>query len=77
MIFLPDDPGKSLNRPLKAPENFDWQSEYGLLVQGTDLGRQKNYAEAEGYLRKASGKEPGSCTRTYANGTDNVPTGII
>ena len=52
------DPGQSLNRPLKAPENFDWQSEYGLLVQGTDLGRQKNYAEAEKYLKKALEKNP-------------------
>jgi tetratricopeptide (TPR) repeat protein len=56
--FLTDDPGQPINRPLKAPENFDWQSEYGLLVHGTDLSRQKNYKEAEGYFRKALEKNP-------------------
>ena len=56
--FLTDDPGQPINRPLKAPENFDWQSEYGLLVQGTDLSRQKNYAEAEGSFKKALEKNP-------------------
>ena len=56
--ILTDDPGKPLNRPLRAPENFDWQSEYGLLVRGTDLSRQKNYIEAEVYLGKALEKNP-------------------
>ena len=56
--FLTYDPGQSLNRPLKSPENFDWQSEYGLLVQGTDLSRQKNYSGAEEYLKKALEKNP-------------------
>ena len=56
--YLTEDPGKSLNRPLKSPGNFDWQSEYGLLVQGTDLSRQKNYSEAEVYLKKALEKNP-------------------
>jgi tetratricopeptide (TPR) repeat protein len=56
--YLTEDPGQSLNRPLKSPENFDWQSEYGLLVQGTDLSRQKNYSEAEEYLKKALDKNP-------------------
>ena len=56
--YLTEDPGQSLNRPLKSPENFDWQSEYGLLVQGTDLSRQKNYSEAEEYLKKALEKNP-------------------
>lgn len=55
---LTDDPGKSLSRPLRSPEDFDWQSAYGLLVEGTDLGRQKNYKEAEEYLGKALEKNP-------------------
>ena len=50
---LTDDPGQPVNRPLRSPSNFDWNSEYGLLVRGTDLGRQKNYSEAEEYLMKA------------------------
>ena len=32
--FITEDPGQSLNRPLKSPENFDWQSEYGLAGSG-------------------------------------------
>ncbi|MBK8883430.1 MAG: DUF5107 domain-containing protein [Bacteroidales bacterium] len=56
--ILTDDPAGSVNRPLKSPENFDWSSEYGLLVRGTDLSRQKNYSEAEEYLMKALEKNP-------------------
>ena len=37
---------------MKSPGSFNWKSEYGLFVHGTDLSRQKNYAEAEEYLRK-------------------------
>jgi tetratricopeptide (TPR) repeat protein len=56
--ILTDDPGKPLDRPLKAPANFDWQSESGLLLRGSDLSKQKNYSEAEVYLMQALGKNP-------------------
>ena len=56
--LLTDDPGDSLNRPLRAPENFDWRSEYGLLLKGTDLSRQKDYNEAEEYFMKSLAKDP-------------------
>jgi tetratricopeptide (TPR) repeat protein len=55
---LTDDPGKELSRPLSSPDNFDWNSEYGLLLMGTDLSMQKNYQEAEEYLMRALGKNP-------------------
>ena len=55
---LTDDPGEPVNRPLKSPSGFDWSSEYGLLVRGTDLTRQKNYSEAEVYLMKSLEKNP-------------------
>ncbi len=55
---LTDDPGQPVNRPLKAPANFDWQSESGLLLRGSDLSKQKNYSEAEVYLMQALGKNP-------------------
>ncbi len=51
--ILTDDPGQPLNRPLKTPSDFDWESAYGLLVHGTDLSRQKNYSEAAVYLTRA------------------------
>jgi tetratricopeptide (TPR) repeat protein len=55
---LTNDPGEDLNRPLSSPDNFDWNSAYGLLVMGTDLARQKNYTEAEIFLMKALEKNP-------------------
>jgi tetratricopeptide (TPR) repeat protein len=55
---LTRETGQPLNRPIVSPENFDWNSEYGLLVMGTDLGRQKNYREAEQYLLRALEKNP-------------------
>jgi len=50
---LTNDPGQPVSRPIKTPDNFDWQSEYGLLTRGGDLSKQKNYSEAEIYLMKA------------------------
>jgi len=47
-----------INRPVKAPSDFDWNSEYGLWLRGSDLSKQKNYAEAEVYLLKALEKNP-------------------
>jgi tetratricopeptide (TPR) repeat protein len=55
---LTNDPDSDLNRPLRSPDNFHWNSAYGLLVMGTDLARQKNYPEAEVYLMKALEKDP-------------------
>ena len=55
---LTDDPGPKLTRPLKSPANFDWQSEYGLLLRSTELSHQRNYAEAETYLNQALQKNP-------------------
>lgn len=56
--IISDEAGQPLNRPIESPENFDWESDYGLLLRGTDLGRQKNYREAEEYLTKALAKNP-------------------
>jgi tetratricopeptide (TPR) repeat protein len=51
--IITNDPGKALGRPLESPKDFDWDSDYGLYVEGQDLSRQKNYIEAEKYLGKA------------------------
>ena len=37
----------NLNRPLEAPSDFDWNSEYGLYVLGKDLMDQRIYTRAE------------------------------
>jgi tetratricopeptide (TPR) repeat protein len=56
--LLTDDPGPALNRPLRSPDDFDWESEYGLLLRGKDLSNQKDYGEAEKYLLLALEKNP-------------------
>jgi tetratricopeptide (TPR) repeat protein len=55
---LTNDPGGELNRPLRSPDNFDWNSAYGLFVMGTDMARQKNYPEAEVFLMKSIEMNP-------------------
>ncbi|HAK78834.1 MAG TPA: hypothetical protein DCM71_18485 [Runella sp.] len=41
-----------LTRPLAAPKEFDWESEYGLYTQAKDLANQRKYEEAATYLKK-------------------------
>ena len=40
-----------LNRPLASPKTFDWESVYGLYLQGKENIRQKYYPIAETKLR--------------------------
>ena len=47
-----------LSRPLEAPDDFDWDSEYGLQLRGEDLANQREYAKAAGYLEKALAINP-------------------
>jgi len=51
--FVTNDSDGPLNRPLEAPQDFDWTSEYGLFFRGRDLSNQRNYTEAEIYLSEA------------------------
>jgi len=44
---------KILQRPLEAPADFDWNTEYGLYVYARDLAGLKNYPEAEIKVRQA------------------------
>ena len=46
-----------LERPMELPENFDWNSVFGLYTQGEQLMNQKYYPEAEKYLKKALEKD--------------------
>lgn len=39
-------------RPLAAPKEFDWESEYGLYTRAKDLANQRKYEEAATYLKK-------------------------
>ena len=56
--ILNEEAGGALNRPVESPDKFNWESEYGLMLMGIDLGQQKNYRESEKYLKKALDKNP-------------------
>ncbi len=47
-----------LQRPLKAPDNFDWQSVQGLALKGKEAARQHNYREAFNAYRQCLRKDP-------------------
>ncbi|NWJ52856.1 MAG: DUF5107 domain-containing protein [Bacteroidetes bacterium] len=47
-----------LDRPLESPKTFDWESVYGLYLQGKENIRQKYYPEAEVKLLECLKKDP-------------------
>ncbi len=47
-----------LSRPLAGPKDFDWESAYGLYVQGEESMDQKMYPQAEEKLEAALEKDP-------------------
>lgn len=48
------NPGfEQLSRPVNAPANFNWNTTYGLYVQGKEYMDQKMYAQAEAKLAAA------------------------
>ena len=53
--FAEDD---VLSRPVKGPENFDWNSTYGLWLQGKELLRARDYKNAGGKLRESLARDP-------------------
>ena len=54
--FITQDIFGPLARPLTAPADFDWKSEYGLTLHGVGLLNQRKYAEADEVLRQALDK---------------------
>ena len=46
-----------LGRPVDAPENFDWNSAFGLYTLGKEAIQQRLYPQAEEHLKKALEKE--------------------
>jgi len=47
-----------LNRPVQTPTDFDWNSVYGLYIQGKEDIRQRLYISAEEKLRDCLDKNP-------------------
>jgi hypothetical protein len=48
--YIADSNFYSLNRPVEAPTNFDWNTSYGLYVKGRSYMDQKMFSEAESNL---------------------------
>jgi tetratricopeptide (TPR) repeat protein len=46
-----------LSRPVQTPADFDWNSAYGLYIQGKENIRERNYAGAENKLKSALQKD--------------------
>jgi len=42
-----------LSRPLEAPKDFDWNSAYGLYIQGKEFSDEKQYDSAENKLNES------------------------
>jgi predicted Zn-dependent protease len=47
-----------ISRPVQSPADFDWNSAYGLYLQGKEDIRQRYYVPAEEKLRASLQKEP-------------------
>lgn len=53
LVYHGDTGYESLHRPVKTPENFDWNTVYGLYLQGRAYMDQKMYGKAEEMLGNA------------------------
>lgn len=47
----------TLSRPVESPKEYDWNSVYGLYVQGKEAAHQRDYGQAMRYLEKALAKD--------------------
>ena len=57
MIYNSDPLANNLSRPVEAPADFDWNSAYGLYVQGKEAMDQKLYPLAEVKLQASLQKD--------------------
>jgi tetratricopeptide (TPR) repeat protein len=48
----------ALNRPFVTLTNFDWESSYGLYLEGKELARQRNYNDAKSSFEDCLKKDP-------------------
>lgn len=58
MVYDENPASLLVNRPKFAPENFEWQSVYGLYLNGKLMMDQKKYVEAKPFLEQAIAKDP-------------------
>ena len=58
MVYNSNNDIEMLNRPVDSPKDFDWNSVYGLYLQGKENIREKNYESAETKLNECLKKDP-------------------
>ncbi len=58
LIYKSKPDAYNMSRPLDSPKDFDWNSAYGLYVQGKELMDAKTYPAAEEKLQAALQKDP-------------------
>jgi tetratricopeptide (TPR) repeat protein len=58
LVYHANPEADVLQRPLDFPKDFNWQSAYGLYVQGRELSRQKQYGPAWQKIAASLQKEP-------------------
>jgi tetratricopeptide (TPR) repeat protein len=58
LVYHANPKADVLQRPLDFPKEFNWQSAYGLYVQGKELSRQKQYGPAWQKIEASLQKEP-------------------
>ncbi|MFN4147054.1 MAG: DUF5107 domain-containing protein [Runella sp.] len=51
-LFDENSTEAATHRPLEAPVDFDWASEYGLYLKAKDLANQRKFDEAEVWFQK-------------------------
>jgi tetratricopeptide (TPR) repeat protein len=57
LIYRSDPKADVLSRPVDAPKDFDWNTAYGLYVQGKEYMDQKMYPQAEEKLKASLQKD--------------------
>lgn len=58
LVYSENTKDYDLERPMTLPEDFDWNSAYGLYTQGEQWLNQKVWDKAEQYLKQAVDKDP-------------------
>ncbi|NLP10399.1 DUF5107 domain-containing protein, partial [bacterium] len=58
VVYNGDDQANVLARPVTMPEDFDWNSLYGLYLQGKEQIRRRDYAAAEEKLQACLALDP-------------------
>ncbi|HRI20582.1 MAG TPA: DUF5107 domain-containing protein, partial [Panacibacter sp.] len=58
LVYQSSPKADVLNRPLETPKDFDWNSVYGLYLQGKEDIHQRYYIPAEERLKACLAKDP-------------------